>query len=185
MLSEYSLKDQSKIVQGNLTSSTFQCARLNTTFETSRPKLKGIINISKTTSRETAFDSYKLRPERSVNAVCPREASSIMNVSQATPTETPRPGLANHSINFSKMSPRYKTQRPKDGGVRVLRLYEPNYDLVCKKTNCTIDFGKSPGRDSSARKRKLASIVKLPEAIKKLMLAKVSAKSNFKPYIAR
>lgn len=136
--------------------------------------------FEKITSRETAFDSYKL-PMRNKKATKDmQDTGTWRNTSSTTLNTTSKTGLLNHSINFGKQSARFKTQRSKNGAVRVLTLYTPNYESVCKRSTGKFDFGRSEGREDSAKRGKTSVKVHLSEGIRKLMLEKAN-KNERKP----
>lgn len=146
----------------------------------STTRIKGGLNFDKLTSRETAFDSYKLPIKDQKSQKDPKETDTWRNTSSSTLNHTIRTPQLNHSINFGKQSDRFKVQRSKNGSVKVLTLYTPNYDSVSKRTAGMFDFGKTEGRENSLKATNRTIKVNLSEGIKKLMLQK-AIKSEGKP----
>ena len=158
----------------NLTHSILKSSDQVTNMGSLQPKLKGMVNFEKSTSRASAYNSYQLPTERLAKGKPIKDDAIMINTSTASFSHLSMSNMLTHSIDFSKQSARFKQKRLKNGGVRVLTLYTPNYDAICKKTTGTIDFGKIEGRENQTKRPKFAFKVQLSEGVKQLMLEKAS-----------
>lgn len=130
-------------------------------------KLKGLVSMDKTTTRDTAFDSYRMPNKREHLNELMDQLSEIKNQTPNAklPSREPK---EHHSIDFSKQSNRFKAVKYGNSSVKPLIYYTPNFNAVKKTVSGTLAFSKSTGRQKEERKFRFPGKVDFSSTMKEL-----------------
>lgn len=133
-------------------------------------KLKGLVSLDKTTSRDTAFDSYHVlvaaEPIKEPLQTLKSSEFKDIGVQKRLPSRIEK---SQHALDFSKQSERFKTPRRGNASVKPLSYYTPNYDAIKRVTTGTPAFAKITGRQKNPIKSRFAAKVELSSTMNDLL----------------